>query len=699
MPDLSSGTVSALLTHPTGGGKTYLALQATKAVLARGDRVLVLLPLRALATEVETQWQAALPDVTVRAYMGDRVNSIPYCDPQVIIMTADRLELLLRSWRRHHRWLARIALIVADELHTLADPGRGARLDMALTRLRALLPKVTVLGLTATCGNPDDISAWLEGVHEPGGERPVPLHWSVQRVKRPQDKASVLLDRLVPGEPTLVFVHSRVRTMELAAQLREAGHAAQAHHGALTAEERANVEAQMRSGTLSILVCTSTLELGINLPVWHVVLYDLTLWGPGGQAQPLSINAAWQRAGRAGRTRGPDQARVTVIGTSREEPEQYVIPNYEPIQSTLRESPALLDFILGSVDGGWVRTRPQLERLLAGTLAARQGRLDTAQTLCDLIHGGALEETDELVRITPLGRVASQAMLPVLTVKAVQFLPLEPTVLDVFLLACGRGDVPVPRLPEDTFAVVEALIQLTPSRLLDAREWVQPEVLNAAAVLLSVCQEGEQEAAETFGLSVPQVRAFREQVLRVVEAWLKYQPSQKLALVRTMLAAQLPLSAATLALLPGVGSVTARKLAHAGFEDVEALALADPAEVTVPGISPPRLLQLIECAERLVKTFPDDLTREPTPGPRDDFRLDWRDSIDPIRLQRSLALSVTPTSGGFIVTGGAAPHFVSADLTCDCLDHTRTRQCKHVLAVLRGQQQSNVVRNIALLTV
>lgn len=689
------GQASAFLTLPTGAGKTWRALQAAQATLARGDRVLVLLPLRALAAEVEREWQTALPGATVQAYRGDRRQAAPYRDVDVVIMTADRCELLLRAWRRHHAWLARIRLIVADELHTIADPGRGARLDAALTRLQALLPLARVLGLTATCGNPDEVAAWLRGTHVGGGTRPVPLEWGFKTVQRPLDKKRVLGDVLTPGEATLIFVHARARTTELAAHLQLQGYTAEAHHAGLTADQRAATEARVRTGETRVLVATSALELGVNLPVRHVVLYDLTL-ADQGRFTPLGINAAWQRAGRAGRVRGMTSARVTVIGTAREEPHRYLTPDFEALHSALSREEALLDFVLGSLDGGWARTRPQLERLLARSLAAAQGRLDVPAALHRLRQQGAVEDREGRLTVTPLGRVASQAMLPVATVNACRALPADPTVLDVLLVACQTTPDLLPRLPDAAVFLVEPALQLTPSRLLDQGAWFPHEALGSAAVALSACQEGDAETANAYDLYGPQVTALREHLLRVVSAWQAYAPRPKLSLIRTMLAAQLPLSGATLALLPGVGNKMARTLAHAGFEDVEALAQADPATLQIPGVRPARAAHLVERAEQLVASFTEDITREPAPRDRT-LPLDWHGRTDPVRLQRALALTVTPAGDGFLVTGGASPHHVTPDLTCDCLDHTRTRRCKHALAVLHMQEDPLLMRNVVLL--
>ena len=149
-----------LITWPTGTGKTWTARQEAAEVLSSGGRVLVCVPLKALAAELELEWGAALPGVTVRAFTSD-TRARAYQDAQVLILTPERLDLISRAWRRHHHWLAAARLLIADEVHLLADPVRGPRLDGAVTRLRAAYPLLRVMALSATVGDPETLRAWL----------------------------------------------------------------------------------------------------------------------------------------------------------------------------------------------------------------------------------------------------------------------------------------------------------------------------------------------------------------------------------------------------------------------------------------------------------------------------------------------------------------------------------------------------------
>ncbi|GGR17169.1 DEAD/DEAH box helicase [Deinococcus ruber] len=689
-------TGSVLLTAPTGSGKTHAAREAARASVAQGHTVLMIVPLKALAAEIQAQWQAALPEAVVAHYTSDQRRHVPYQEANILLMTPERLDLCTRSWRRHNRWLARVDLVIVDEVHLMQDKHRGARLDAGLTRLRAVAPLIRLLAMSATVGEPQTLAAWLGAVHQRSEVRRVPLHWTAHIVASVDQKQTQLLS-LLQQHSTLVFVNSRRRAEELATWLRLNGQLADAHHAGLPMGQRHEVEARFRSGETRVLCCTAALEMGLNFPCETVVLYDLSLWHTG-VAEPISHVTAWQRAGRAGRTPG-QLASVQVIGLKKEAPAQYLRPDFEPLRSPLGQDVALQDFVLGSIDGGLARTSVQLQRLLRQSFAAHTGSLDPRGAVAALISGGGLEEHGDTLHVTLLGRVASQALLPLRAMACVNFLPNDPCVLDALLTLCRSALTSGPRLNDAAELLTEPLLQLTPSRLLDAGEWFPAEQLALAGLLLSACQQGDEECAAAYGLYAADVRAVREEAARVLDAWCTYRPEdRKLSLIRTMLHAQLSLDHATLALLPGIGTALARSLAHAGFEDIETLAM-QPTDALpqVPGIRAARLVALIQAAEQLVKRLESDPTREPPAATRSVLPLDWRGQTDPLRLQRARALAVVQDGDGYLVTGGAAPHRVTAALACDCLDHTRRRRCKHVLATERFLGNAAIVRNTQLL--
>ncbi len=121
----------------------------------------------------------------------------------------------MRHWQRHFSWLNRLGLVVVDEFHLLMDPGRGPRLEGAISRLQRVNPFCRVMGLSATVSNHADLAAWLGGVSYHSTWRPIPLEHEVRRYKRLADKIGLVIEIVAEtqksGGQTLVFASSRRR--------------------------------------------------------------------------------------------------------------------------------------------------------------------------------------------------------------------------------------------------------------------------------------------------------------------------------------------------------------------------------------------------------------------------------------------------------------------------------------------------------
>ena len=136
-----------LVCTPTASGKTLVAeLAALNALYHDLGKVIYVVPLRALAQEKVRDFKRGYPDLKIVLTSGDRDSDDSY------------LESLLR-----HRaaWLQSIKVVVVDEVHLLNDASRGPTLEVLITLLRQLLPKLQIVALSATIGNPDELASWL----------------------------------------------------------------------------------------------------------------------------------------------------------------------------------------------------------------------------------------------------------------------------------------------------------------------------------------------------------------------------------------------------------------------------------------------------------------------------------------------------------------------------------------------------------
>jgi len=194
-----------------------------------------------------------------------------------------------------------LRMIIIDEVHALAGTDRGAHLMSVLERLvRIAKHDVQRVGLSATVGNPAAILTWLQGTSQRPGRVVDPPKQPTRRqllvVHRP-DLALLARDaaRLAKGQKSLFFCQSRATTEAVAEHVRRAGTTVFVHHSAVAREERALAEERFHHGSDACIVCTSTLELGIDVGDLDRVL----------QAEaPGTVSSFLQRMGRTGRRAG-----------------------------------------------------------------------------------------------------------------------------------------------------------------------------------------------------------------------------------------------------------------------------------------------------------------------------------------------------------------------------------------------------------
>jgi len=337
---------SGLVHAATGTGKTYAVWWAALLEAVREGtpgpprrraaalplRVLWLTPLRALAADTEESLRAPLADLglpwTLERRTGDSSASLRSRQrarlPTALVTTPESLSLLL-SQTDARETFAGLRLAVIDEWHELMGSKRGSQTELALARLRRFSPGLRTWGLSATLGNLDTALAALlgTGATERGrivrGADPKTIHIdavlpeSVERFPWAGHLGLRLLPQVAAaveeGRTALVFTNTRSQAEIWYQALLEArpdwaGDIA-LHHGSLDRKMRDWVEESLRLGRLRCVVCTSSLDLGVDFaPVDRV----LQVGSPKGIARLV------QRAGRSGHQPG-GESRVTCVPT------------------------------------------------------------------------------------------------------------------------------------------------------------------------------------------------------------------------------------------------------------------------------------------------------------------------------------------------------------------------------------------------
>ena len=329
---------SGLLHATTGAGKTYAVWLGALAAHARVGAtrpapltVLWLTPMRALGADTAHSLAAPLEELgcnwTVGIRTGDTGSAVRAAQdrrlPSALVTTPESLTLLL-SRAQAREALSGVQVVVVDEWHELLGSKRGVQTQLALARLRAWNPRLITWGLSATLGNPGHAMEVLLGAPAPAG-----------RLVRGLTPKTLTIDTLLPAQTgrfpwaghlglsmlpavaaeidahanTLVFVNTRSQAERWYQALLEArpqwAGALALHHGSLDKQTREWVERGLKAGTLKAVVCTSSLDLGVDfLPVERV----LQIGSPKGVARLL------QRAGRSGHAPGRP-SRVTLVPT------------------------------------------------------------------------------------------------------------------------------------------------------------------------------------------------------------------------------------------------------------------------------------------------------------------------------------------------------------------------------------------------
>ncbi|WP_166390134.1 DEAD/DEAH box helicase [Nocardioides ochotonae] len=303
-----------ILIAPTAGGKTEAATFPVLSSMVeenwQGLTVLYVTPLRALLNNLHPRIEkyGAWLGRTVGLWHGDvgdgprrRILADP---PDILLTTPESLEAMLVSRRvDHDRFFGNLHTIIIDELHSFAASDRGWHLLGVLARLERIAGRdIQRVGLSATVGNPEEIGQWLQG--DPRRELRVVTEEAPADAPQPditldfvgsEANAAKVIAALHRGEKRLVFCESRRKSEHIARALRDMGVETFVSHSSLPADERRRSEQAFAEAQNTVIVATSTLELGIDIgDLDRVIQVDA----------PRTVASFLQRLGRTGRRPG-----------------------------------------------------------------------------------------------------------------------------------------------------------------------------------------------------------------------------------------------------------------------------------------------------------------------------------------------------------------------------------------------------------
>jgi helicase len=734
-----------VISAPTGSGKTRMGEWAIHKALDNGRRAAYIAPLKAIVEERLLDWGEKFNEVGVGAYTGSTNLRASPGQERLLLFTPEKLAAYLSSWKNHLGWISDLDVLLIDEFHLIGDSSRGPALETLIGRIERSNPFIRIIGLSATIANTSDLSEWLKARTYQTDWRPVPITHSLRRFKRATDKVELLVEELqktlTEGGRTLVFVNSRRRAESLAKTITERGFLVAYTHAGQTGSDQKSTHQAFRKGELEVLIATSTLEMGVNLPARKVIIYDNYAF-EGDSFKPISRQRYLQFAGRAGRA-GLDPCGEAVLFAPQwdGDAERYMTAQPDPVRSALFSTSHLQREILYEVSSRLSVSELHLETNFAKrTLWRHQGGSKSIAThVQSLIAAGLIRTADkgekQYLSATALGRIATQMSVSPTTVMLLRktFESIEhPTEFDILLIICLCEEV-TPKLGFNFEEIDEMgdLILETPSRYLDmtlieALKYLtgmnEKRLLSAikcAALLTAHTQMTPIEVlSDRFDCYPTDLYSLKRNSVWILEAGkrvfavlnlkqhnLEYQdvdfvPPIELSeheviteSLNLMVAYGIPKGAIDLVRIEGIGPKRAQRLCDEGIFTAQEVALMSAESLAEllhlsPNVAEKVLLSAstIPCKDRKKEIIgtSSDSTQSLLPQ-----QLNKRFQVDPYRLRRALELTVDHCSAEKVhVSGGAEPHIVSVlespdrkcIYVCDCADYAKGHdQCKHIL--------------------
>ena len=424
----------------TSAGKTVCSeMLMAQEIRERGGKAMYLAPLRALAKEKIDDWTDSnhhFSDLNLAICTGDYVsndkNKKNLEQADVIVMTSEMLNSKCRNFKSESNdWINEIGTLIIDEFHLLTVPSRGDHLEVGLMKFTKLNPNCRIVALSATLPNVYEVSDWLSKLNDKktylikSKYRPCPLsiHYEEYEDAGTYDmKEEAKIDKAIDivkkykEDKFLVFVHSKNTGDKIKKDLENNGVQCEIHNADLQKEKRHKVESDFKSGNLRVIVATSTLAWGLNMPARRVIIT-----GVHRGMSEVETYDIMQMAGRAGRVGFDPKGDVYILvpqSKSDEHIERISIP--KNIDSQLlthigdEDNPhykTLAFHLVSEIHHGSIKTIDDIHEWYDRSLAKFQS-LDLDDSIVDktielLIQVGAIKEVEGQYEATSIGKVSS----------------------------------------------------------------------------------------------------------------------------------------------------------------------------------------------------------------------------------------------------------------------------------------------------
>lgn len=659
---LGSGD-NVVISAPTASGKTVLAEAAMVKELgaARRGKVLFIAPLRALTNEKESEWKHVLGKLGFKVYVvtGERELS-PYeaKGADVIIATPEKWDSATRKYRQErYSFVKDVSLVIIDEVHLLDSDSRGGALEAVISRMKRISEMysspIRIIAMSATMPNIRDVARWVGASEEntlifDNSYRPVELETKVISYN-PKDNDflnkyirlyrafDLIKGELEGGHQALIFVSTRQDTYQAADKLCEiirkespyfllppdirrlqdiksqisnpslksclpCGIAF--HHAGLSSGDKAAIENGFREGVIKVLVSTSTLAWGVNLPARVVVIRDVEIYDPIAGTKDISPIDLLQMLGRAGRpgydTRGKG---YVIVPYARVCAYQQLLKNGKPIESVLKYSLSEhlnAEIAVGMVKNvqdavAWLKTTFLYVRAQSDPAAYGLSNIDSmvSAKIDHLTRNGFIMNNNGELSPTPLGTITSDFYLKLATAmlfkeQASRSSLSTDEVLDIISRSAEFSDV-VTR-PGEPGSI----------KSLSGQEYGPGGSAKVRAVLNGYINRSIPDELRS------DAWAIKQNASRLISAFARFCEeysgpalSNKVRMVSVQIEKGVPEEAIPLAAIPGVGDRSLDILFRSGIKSPQDIAGKKPEDLIRMGIRGPLAIDIIEAVGKL----------------------------------------------------------------------------------------------------
>ncbi|MEM5832866.1 MAG: DEAD/DEAH box helicase [Candidatus Aenigmatarchaeota archaeon] len=461
---------SYIISAPTNSGKTLLTILSIAKELEKNNKVVYCVPLVALANEKFEEFKNIFKNYKVAISVGDYDSAddfLIYYD--IIITTYEKLDSLIRH---EANWISQVGLIIIDEIHLLNDFHRGPTLEFLIMKIKKIIPNIKIIGLSATIKNVEEIANWLNINFYKTDFRPVNLYEGVllnnyiylnnyKKIKLKENGIEGLIKTLLDKDKQiLIFCSTRKEAENLAKKLSEITkkyvredlthfskeilsalevpteqcrklsellkNGIAFHHAGLVYKQRKIIEDLFRNKKIRVLVSTTTLSMGLNLPSFCVSIANYQRF-ESGKKEFISNIEYKQMVGRAGRVPYDKFGIGLLFAKTKAEAKmlfkRYIFGDLEEIVSKIGNEVILRSQILSLISSNFVKDEKELVEFLKTSFFYYQTKnkkfLETkSKEIIKLLKNWKfIEEKEKELRATRIGKRVSELYIDPLSAK------------------------------------------------------------------------------------------------------------------------------------------------------------------------------------------------------------------------------------------------------------------------------------------